>query len=320
MPTFHFCIHSLVGSEDGCATMEDRTTIQDPLLENNNNGDDESGFVGGGAREEENLPGQQQQLPPELRAFWSKFQSFCFFGRWLLPLLAFDVVVFFAVRYNQYFYYGLHPLYHADRYETRWRNKSWWNVLAVAVLIANCHFFKVAAAAIDRDVAKVDQEQLEHEQKLGEEDRGNHWNRPSPTAEAEAIAEDWENRQHMYGRVARSVDVWLLSACKTHQGSTIKVPRGTTSFLSHCSWLAFCFLYVSGCSRAMDLIMKKENDNKIKKIYDSGLNPFATDAAYPIKNRGANFENITSFPENVRAWITDVKIDRGRFTPRCVCK
>ena len=221
---------------------DEENTIRDSLLDNidNRNVTEEE--------EEDDLP----NMPLEPYKTYAKFA--CRFAKWILPLCVFDVYAFIVHDFEDH--------------------SSGPSSFAAGVFILNTMFLFLAARAIDRDVAKVDEE-------LQSQEQGGTQN---PTM-------DWNNYENIYGKVARKIDVWLASACRTQPVTTEeRRPTGTTSFLSHVCWILWALFLASAYSMTMDLAYHKV-------FPDEGIERGVT-------NTSSVFSNISHFPDGVQHWIS----------------
>lgn len=239
---------------------DDENTIQEPLLnqvETGNVGSDERNSDTGEREEEENLP----EVPFEPYKSYVKF--FFEFVKWILPLVVCDLNAAIVLDHFQ--------------------KSKWWRSCLSVVLIINAVVVFHAARAIDRDVAKVDEEVRSQE-----------------GAGSENPPMNWNSYENIYGKAARKVDVWLASACQVHPGITVERPTGTTSFLSHLCWILWAFLFASAFSETLEVgheILFPKSNNQTDQSQSMTGKPNALPNSI--------LSNISHFPEELQLWITD---------------
>ena len=254
---------------------DEEEAVQEPLLNSSNNDRNTENTVVGdertvGAveiREDEHLPG----LPVEKYKSFLKF--LLHFAKYILPLVVFDIVTIIVVDES-------HPL------EEGWKY-SWLGAYVSAVLFLNMVFFFLAAKAIDRDVIKADR----REELSGEGGAEN---------PAGCFGMDCNNRENIYGRVARKVDVWLISACQTHRTTTEPRPTGT-SFLSHLCWILWALLLANSYADILDMGKHQFYDAKAPSTNETKLP--SNHHLIPETTPPTVFSNISHFPKDVQRWI-----------------
>lgn len=265
---------------------DEEEAVQEPLLNSGNNDRNTENAVVGDERtvgvveirEDENLPG----LPVEKYKSFVKF--LLHFAKYILPLVVFDIVTMIVVDENRP--WG----------EEGWKY-SWLGAYVSAVLFLNMVFFFLAAKAIDRDVIKADR----REELSGEGGAEN------PVG---CFGMDCNNRENIYGRVARKVDVLLISACQTHRTTTEPRPTGT-SFLSHLCWILWALLLANSYADILDMgkhqfyDAKAPSKNETKPPTKHNLIPI------PETTPPTVFSNISHFPKDVQRWIADGWEDRN---------
>ncbi len=196
---------------------------------------------------------EEEDLPEiSLAPYKSYAKYFWQCSKWLLLLCLFEMIAMIVWDEG----YG-------EPWREQWQSFVW---------IVNTVFFFLAARAVDRDVLKVDEE-VQSDAQSGNE---------NPQM-------DWNNYEHIYGRVARRVDVWLTSACRPHHVSTRERSSTTTSFLSHMCWIAWAICFASAYSKTLDslFLTTKEAPEEIPR------------------NTSSTFSNISHLSQSVQSWILD---------------
>ena len=255
---------------------DDEEAVQEPLLNssnNSNNRNTEDVVVGDERtvveiREDEHLPG----LPVEKYKSCAKFVLH--FAKYILPLVVLDVVTLIVADQQ-------------ERWE-EWKYESWAGAYVSAVLFLNVVFFFLAAQAINRDVVEADRrEELYGEAGGAENPQGS------------CFGMDCNNHNNIYGRVARKVDVWLISACKTHRTTIEPRPTGT-SFLSHLCWVLWGILLANSYADILEMgkhqFYDAANKNTTKASTNNHLSPFPSETVV---------SNISHFPKDLQRWIVD---------------
>ena len=240
---------------------DDEEAVQEPLL-NSSSSNNNNRNTENVSDERTVVEIREDEHLPELpvEKYKSCAKFFWHFAKYILPLVVLDVVTLTV----------------ADAYVS-------------AVLFLNVVFFFLAAQAIDRDVVEADRrEELYGEAGGAENPQGS------------CFGMDCNNHNNIYGRVARKVDVWLISACKTHQTTIEPRPTGT-SFLSHLCWVIWAILLAN--SYADILEMGKH------QFYDASTNKNTTKASTnnhlsPIPSETV-VSNISHFPKDLQRWLVD---------------
>lgn len=198
---------------------------------------------------------EHHHLPEPPLELYASYAKYCFrFARWLVVLVFVDISIVMVTD------------------------------MEIWVVLLNGLFFFVAARAIDRDVAKVDE-------------------LTTPTTVTVAISDtgdattDWNNHEHIYGQVARRFDTWLASVSRTNptagnqrQSSSVV---GKTSFLTHLCWILWALILASGYSETMNLAQEM--------LFPSPKN--VTTAEGESESNSDAIENFSEYPEMVQNWI-----------------
>lgn len=197
---------------------------------------------------------EEEDLPEvSLGPYKSYAKYFWQCSKWVLLLCLFDAIA--------------RIIWEESRHEP-WR--VYWEAVA---WIVNAVFFFLAARAVDRDVFKVDEE-VQSETQSGNE---------NPQI-------DWDNYDHIYGRVARRIDVWLTSACRPHRVSMRERPSATTSFVSHMCWIAWAICFASAYSKTLESLFGSINQEVPEGI---------------PTNTSSTFSNISHLSQSLQSWIVD---------------